>query len=75
EKRVALLRPYQVNAALMRRTGKAETVFLHCVPASKGEEVSADVIDGPQSRAWDEGENRKHPIQAMRLALLGVVDP
>jgi ornithine carbamoyltransferase len=75
EKRVALLRPYQVNAALMRRTGKAETVFLHCLPAIKGEEVSADVIDGPQSRAWDEGENRKHTIKAIMLALLGVVEP
>ena len=72
EERVKLLRPYQVNQALMNKTGKKETIFLHCLPAVKGEEVTADVIDGPQSAAWDEAENRKHTIKAIMLATLGV---
>jgi ornithine carbamoyltransferase len=69
--REKLLRPYQVNQALMDKTGRKDTVFLHCLPAVKGEEVTADVIDGPQSRAWDEAENRKHTIKAIMLAVLG----
>jgi ornithine carbamoyltransferase len=71
EERAKLLRPYQVNQALMNKTGRKDTVFLHCLPAVKGEEVTADVIDGPQSRAWDEAENRKHTIKAVMLATLG----
>ena len=70
EERVRLLSPYQVNQALMDKTGKSETIFLHCLPAVKGEEVTADVIDGTQSRAWDEAENRKHTIKAVMLATL-----
>jgi ornithine carbamoyltransferase len=72
EERTKLLLPYQVNQPLMNRTGRKETIFLHCLPAVKGEEVSSDVIDGPQSRAWDEAENRKHTIKAVMLATLGV---
>jgi ornithine carbamoyltransferase len=71
EERIRLLRPYQVNQALMDKTGRKDSIFLHCLPAIKGEEVSADVIDGPQSRAWDEAENRKHTIKAILLATLG----
>ncbi|MCL2380676.1 MAG: ornithine carbamoyltransferase [Treponema sp.] len=71
EERVRLLRPYQVNQELMNKTGRKDTVFLHCLPAVKGEEVTAEVIDGPQSRAWDEAENRKHTIKAIMLATLG----
>lgn len=70
DERVRLLSDYQVNQALMDRTGKPETVFLHCLPAVKGEEVTADVIDGKQSRAWDQAENRKHTIKAVMLATL-----
>jgi len=69
--REKLLRPYQVNQALMNKTGRKDVVFLHCLPAVKGEEVTAEVIDGPQSRAWDEAENRKHTIKAIMLAALG----
>jgi ornithine carbamoyltransferase len=72
EERQRLLAPYQVNHALMNKTGKPETIFLHCLPAVKGEEVTEDVIDGPQSAAWDEAENRKHTITAIMLASLGV---
>jgi len=70
DERIKLLSGYQVNQALMNKTGKKETIFLHCLPAVKGEEVTAGVIDGPQSRAWDEAENRKHTIKAVMLATL-----
>lgn len=70
EERVRLLSPYQVNQTLMDKTGKKDCIFLHCLPAVKGEEVTADVIDGPQSRAWDQAENRKHTIKAVMLATL-----
>ena len=70
KERVRLLSPYQVNQRLMSMTEKSGTIFLHCLPAVKGEEVTADVIDGPQSRAWDEAENRKHTIKAIMLATL-----
>jgi ornithine carbamoyltransferase len=70
EERVRLLSPFQVNRALMDRTGRKDAIFLHCLPAVRGEEVTADVIDGPQSRVWDEAENRKHTIKAVMLATL-----
>jgi len=71
EERVKLLTPYQVNQALMDKTGRKDTIFLHDLPAIKGEEVTQDVIDGPLSRAWDQAENRKHTIKAIMLATLG----
>jgi ornithine carbamoyltransferase len=70
EERVRLLSPYQVNQKLMDMTGKSDTIFLHCLPAVKGEEVTVNVIDGAQSRAWDQAENRKHTIKAIMLATL-----
>jgi len=70
DERVKLLSPYQVNQKLMDMTNKNDSIFLHCLPAVKGEEVTADVIDGPQSRAWDQAENRKHTIKALMLATL-----
>jgi len=54
-----LLAPFQVNAKLMKRA-HPDAVFMHCLPAHRGEEVTADVIDGPQSIVWDEAENRMH---------------
>ena len=54
-----LLAPYRVDAALMSRA-KPDALFMHCLPAHRGEEVTADVIDGPQSVVWDEAENRLH---------------
>ncbi|MDR2741359.1 MAG: ornithine carbamoyltransferase [Treponema sp.] len=71
EERLSVLRPYQVNQSLMDKTGRKDAIFLHCLPAIKDEEVTADVIEGPQSRVWDEAENRKHTIKAIMLATLG----
>ena len=72
--RIALLSPYQVNEALMEKTGGTKAIFLHCLPAVKGKEVTTAVIEGPQSRVWDEAENRKHTIKALMLATLGAVE-
>ncbi len=57
--KLAAMMPYQVDAALMARA-KPDAHFLHCLPAHRGEEVTADVIDGPQSLIWAEAENRLH---------------
>lgn len=59
EKRIQLLQPYQVDQALMKKA-KSDAIFMHCLPAHRGEEVTANVIDGEQSVVWDEAENRLH---------------
>jgi ornithine carbamoyltransferase len=62
---------WQVDAALMRAARK-DALFMHCLPAHRGEEVAAEVIDGPQSVVWDEAENRLHTQKAlMEFLLLG----
>ncbi|MEP6991777.1 MAG: ornithine carbamoyltransferase [bacterium] len=61
---------YTVNAAMMALAAP-DAIFLHCLPAHRGEEVSADVIDGPQSRVWDEAENRLHIQKAIMAVLMG----
>jgi ornithine carbamoyltransferase len=60
---------FTVSPELMKRADK-KAIFLHCLPAHRGEEVSADVIDGSQSRVWDEAENRLHIQKAIMVALM-----
>ncbi len=70
EVRQQVFRPYQVNARLMRRAG-AKALFMHCLPAHRGLEVTDEVIDGPKSIVYDQAENRLHIQKAILLALLG----
>lgn len=67
--RVALFGDYQVDARLMSLAAP-DALFLHCLPADRGYEVTADVIDGPQSVIWDEAENRLHAQKALLVWLL-----
>ncbi|EAR25230.1 ornithine carbamoyltransferase [marine actinobacterium PHSC20C1] len=67
--RVAALSAYKVDAAMMA-LAKPDAIFLHCLPADRGYEVEADVIDGPQSVIWDEAENRLHAQKALMIWLL-----
>ncbi|MCC6301250.1 MAG: ornithine carbamoyltransferase [Gammaproteobacteria bacterium] len=60
---------FQVNAAVMRRA-RPDALFMHCLPAHRGEEVSAEVMDGPQCVAWEEAENRLHAQKALLEFLL-----
>ena len=62
-------RGFQVNAALMRRA-RPDALFMHCLPAHRGEEVTSEVIDGPQSVVWDEAGNRLHAQKALLEFLL-----
>jgi ornithine carbamoyltransferase len=69
EARRAAFFPYQVNEDLMAQADP-EALFMHCLPAHRGEEVSAGVLDGPQSVVWDEAENRLHAQKALLEHLL-----
>ena len=69
-KRLDLLSPYQVNASLMAKA-KSNALFMHCLPAHRGEEVTDEVIDGPQSVIWDEVENRLHAQKGILAWCLG----
>jgi ornithine carbamoyltransferase len=67
--RATAFQRYQVDATLMKQA-KADALFMHCLPAHRGEEVAAVVIDGPQSVVWDEAENRLHAQKALLEFLL-----
>ena len=70
EARIAAMEPYRVDAALMALAGP-EAVFLHCLPAHRGEEVTDEVIDGARSAVWDEAENRIHAQKAVLRWVFG----
>ena len=67
--RLTHLGQYRVDAALMAHA-EPDALFLHCLPADRGYEVTAEVIDGPQSVIWDEAENRLHAQKALLVWLL-----
>ncbi|CRK52106.1 ornithine carbamoyltransferase [Rhodococcus sp. RD6.2] len=67
--RVGPFRPFQINSELLA-TAAADAVVLHCLPAHRGEEVTDEVLDGPQSAVWDEAENRLHAQKALLVWLL-----
>ena len=70
EEREKAFAGFTVTGAVMKRATR-EAIFLHCLPAHRGEEVTTDVIDGPQSCVWDEAENRLHVQKAVMAALIG----
>ena len=70
EERMGILRPYRVTADLMRQA-RSDAVFMHCLPAQRGMEVEAEVLDGPQSVVFDQAENRLHTGKALLLMLSG----
>ena len=69
--RIALLHPYQINQRLMDKTGKEGTIFMHCLPAVKGNEVTEDVFEKYADVVFNEAENRLHTIKAVMVATLG----
>ena len=71
DERKALLHKYQVNRKLMQKTKKDTTIFMHCLPAVKGYEVTEDVFESPASVVFGEAENRLHTIKAVMVATLG----
>jgi ornithine carbamoyltransferase len=72
--KIAAMMPYQVDERLMA-LAKPDASFLHCLPAHREEEVTSAVIDGPQSRVWDEAENRLHAQKSVLLWCFGLHDP
>ena len=71
EARTKAFTDWQVDTEMMQAAGR-DSVFMHCLPAHRGEEVAVDVIDGAQSVVWDEAENRLHVQKAlMEYLLLG----
>ncbi|MGH7681203.1 MAG: hypothetical protein ACRENN_04370, partial [Candidatus Eiseniibacteriota bacterium] len=69
EKRLPIFRPFQIDRALVARAKKG-AVVLHCLPAHRGEEITEDVIEGPQSAVFDQAENRMHLQKAILFELL-----
>lgn len=74
KKRKNLLKPFQVDCAVMAKA-KPDAIFMHCLPAHRGDEVTADVIDGPQSVVWHEAENRLHVQKAILAWCLDTTSP
>jgi ornithine carbamoyltransferase len=72
DERVAAFEPFQIDAELMQLAGP-DALFLHCLPAHRGEEVTDEVLDGPQSAVWDEAENRIHAQKAVLAWCFGAI--
>ena len=70
--RIPIFQPYQLNSELMAIADK-EAIALHCLPAHRGEEITDEVMEGPQSKIWDQAENRMHAQKALMALLLGAV--
>ncbi|MBI5210244.1 MAG: ornithine carbamoyltransferase [Elusimicrobia bacterium] len=68
--RVKIFMPYQINARLMAMTGKPDSLFMHCLPAHRGEEVTDEVADSPNSIVFDQAENRLHAQKAVLVQLM-----
>jgi ornithine carbamoyltransferase len=69
--RKAILQPYQVNMELIKATGNNDVIFMHCLPAVKGYEVTEEVFESRHARQFDEAENRMHTIKAVMVASIG----
>jgi ornithine carbamoyltransferase len=67
--RLKVFQPFQVNSDLMKKAAPG-AIVLHCLPAHRGEEITAEVLDGPQSAVWDQAENRMHFQKALLEWLL-----
>lgn len=70
-KKIPSFQPYQLNERLVSLADK-EAIVLHCLPAYRGKEITAEVLEGRQSRVWDEAENRMHAQKALMACLLGL---
>ncbi|WCN38170.1 ornithine carbamoyltransferase [Aneurinibacillus uraniidurans] len=70
QERIEKFKGFEVNGEMMQQA-KPDAIFLHCLPAHRGEEVAAEVIDGPQSHVFDQAENRLHAQKAILVALMG----
>ena len=68
--RLPIFQPYQLNKTLLDRADK-DAIALHCLPAHRGEEITDEVIEGSQSRVWDQAENRMHAQKALLASILG----
>ncbi len=68
--RKTIFAPYQVNNSLLEKTGKKDTIVMHCLPAHRGDEITDEVMEGPQSVVFDEAENRLHAQRAILSVLM-----
>jgi ornithine carbamoyltransferase len=71
DQRIPIFQPYQVNEQLLNHADP-EAIILHCLPAHRGEEITAEAIEGKRSRVWDQAENRMHAQKALLASLLGL---
>jgi ornithine carbamoyltransferase len=69
EKRLKDLAPYQINTGLVEQA-KPDVIVMHCLPAHRGEEISAEVMDGPHSVVFDQAENRLHAQKALLMKMM-----